>query len=158
MKPQRFPYQQPAEPLLWRNCNNEMISMRKNQVNLQTEIMQIMVRQELEMNKIKDDYERLKQEHDELKRKHNELRIAYNEQKTGYKSWNSQDIVNWIVNLNRKRYYKYCYTLMNNVIKEEINGNIWGYLRKSDLYSLGITDNRDKNNIFEQIQKLVRVD
>eukprot|EP01084_Bolivina_argentea_P261887 442735_1 len=67
---------------------------------------------------------KLTDEHKELEIKYNELEIKYMEQQKrfGFESWNSVDVVNWIVNIDKKRYKKYYSELLTNMENERIDG------------------------------------
>ena len=71
-----------------------------------------------------------------------------------YKSWKVQDIINWIVNLDRRRHKKYFFVLTNNMYDEGMNGEKLEYLEERDLFYLGIADDNDRFHLFQWIQWL----
>ena len=70
-----------------------------------------------------------------------------------YESWKAQDIVNWIINLDKDRYSKY-YDLLNNMNHEGIDGTRLGDLKANDLHGLSINTDKDLRILCEHIKSL----
>ena len=87
------------------------------------------------------------------KERHNGHRSESNN--INYESWKAQDIVNWVVNLDKDRFNKYCYTLLNNMVQQEIDGIKLLKLTMNDLNNLGITAPEDQEDLLEYIQTLM---
>ena len=72
-----------------------------------------------------------------------------------WKLWNTQDIVIWMVNLNRSEYESYGQQLLSNMNKEGINGRSLGNLCMNDLQRFGIRDAKHLDHIYQSLQKLI---
>ena len=73
--------------------------------------------------------------YDALMDEHKQLEIKYDkklttESRNDYESWNAQDIVNWIINLDKVTNRKYSCKLLNNMMIEGIDGEC---LQKLDM-------------------------
>ena len=82
---------------------------------------------------------------------------AIMESLTNYKCWKAQDIVNWIVRIDRVRYHK-CdgVKLLNNMVKEEIDGTKLKNLTMHGLHRLEINVSENEQDLFEMIQLLIQ--
>ena len=70
------------------------------------------------------------------------------------KSWYTQDIVMWIVNLNKMEYVKYGDKLLMNMTRERIDGSCFRNLNVNDLYRYGI-GYKHGIDIYGAVQRLV---
>ena len=118
----------------------EELSLSENEWN---EMNQTLKNMELKMNRIQNEFNLLQQEYN-----------AHRD-KFGYVDWSSKDIADWIVSIDKVKYYKYYDDLLNNLSKEGIDGQCLYELDKNDLYRLGIVSFTDKNNIFMAIRRLI---
>eukprot|EP01084_Bolivina_argentea_P254949 428717_1 len=100
-----------------------------------------------EINSLKNQKNELQQKYNGLKKRKEKLLV--------YKAWNSTEVINWIINIDLKRYNKYYNTLVNNIINEEIDGSCLCDLERNDMHRLGIIKFKDKRDILNEIQKLI---
>eukprot|EP01084_Bolivina_argentea_P051050 93906_1 len=111
-------------------------------------------------NIICSQYKRLQNEHKELEIEYakvkEELKKAANNCNKSRNMWQTEDVVNWIININKGKYNKYFNDLMRNMVKENIDGDCLNDLDKTDLHRLGITDYKDKRDIYQSIQQLIK--
>ena len=56
--------------------------------------------------------------------------------------------------MDKDRFGKYCYKLLNNMNEERIGGSMFLELTVDDLNCLGISDINDRLNLFNHIQTL----
>ena len=108
-------------------------------------------------NSLQFKYEKIRELVKNMEQRHQELQQKYNAQlnKFGYVDWSSKDIADWIVSIDKVKYYKYYDDLLTNLSKEGIDGQCLYELDKNDLYRLGIVSFKDKNNIFMAIRRLI---
>merc|ERR1712176_238521 len=99
----------------------------------------------------------LKNENMQLQKEYDELQQKYVEQrdKFGYTEWSAQDIADWIVSIDKAKYYKYYQVLSDNLSKECIDRQCLYELDKNDLHRLGIVAFKDKNKIMMEIKKII---
>eukprot|EP01084_Bolivina_argentea_P051048 93903_1 len=139
--------QQKYDQLL--KTNNELIAQNKL---YESEIAQ--------RNIICSEYNRLQNEHKELEIEYvkvkEELKKATNNCTKSRHIWQAEEVVYWIININKARYNKYFKNLMRNMAKENIDGHCLDDLDKTDLHRLGITDFKDKRDIYQSIQQLIK--
>eukprot|EP01084_Bolivina_argentea_P213478 362550_1 len=90
-----------------------------------------------------------------LQKKYKELEIKYNckMKESDYRLWDAKYIANWIVNFDRLRYKKYFDILLQRMIDEGIDGTDLLQLDKNDLHRLGISQFKDKTDIYKKIQQ-----
>ena len=101
---------------------------------------------------------KLQNKYKELMMKYNKLETKYNEKvkQSDHTLWTTTDIAKWIVGLDQSRYNKYYDILLQNMKNEGIDGFCLGYLDKTDLHKFGITQFKDKRDVYNNIQKLVQ--
>mmetsp|Transcript_15190 Transcript_15190/g.23836 ORF Transcript_15190/g.23836 Transcript_15190/m.23836 type:complete len:555 (+) Transcript_15190:211-1875(+) len=118
---------------------------------------------------LKAKYEKLSNDFKSLESKHDNLQIKYLALDEKYKhllnsksaetkefeSWDSHDVVKWIMNLDSKKYKRYEDPLAKNIIAENIDGQCLESLDKGDLHRLGVTDFKDKKDLLQRIKELV---
>jgi len=69
--------------------------------------------------------------------------------------WDSEDVVNWILDLNPQKYAKYMNVLHKRTKSEGVDGNRLANLDKNNLHQLGIGEFQDVCDVHECIQDLV---
>jgi len=106
-----------------------------------------------EMNNLIDDYMELQTNYIELEQRYNTLSAT---KKRKYKEWNTKEIVVWIVERDKERYKKYTDQLMENMMKEGIDGKCLEKIDKNDLHRFGIEQFSDKCDIFNSLQELIK--
>ena len=87
--------------------------------------------------------------------KYEELLNAKNNESKEFESWDSDDVVKWIMNLDGRKYKKYENDLTKNIKTENIDGQCLESLDKGDLHRLGVTDFKDKKDLLQKIKELV---
>ena len=120
-----------------KNMNNQSINLIQQGINKQYELRQLCEEQRSIIEELKETEPEQKMD-------------MVSEEAMNYKSWESQDIVN----LDKDRYSKYCYKLLNNMNEEGIDGMKFVNLTVNDLHRLGIIGFKDKRELFECIQHL----
>ena len=70
-----------------------------------------------------------------------------------YKSWKAQDIVNWIVNLDRDELLRYEDMLLENLIKHKIHGIHLPFIKLADLKLWGITNPKRNSFIYQALRE-----
>ena len=110
-----------------------------------------------EQKEMETKYDEKSMHFDNLMREYKSLQSQYNAQrdKFGYIEWTAQDIADWIVSIDKIRYYKYYDVLSKNLAMELIDGQCLYEFEKNDLHRLGIVGFKDKNDIFAAIQRLI---
>eukprot|EP01084_Bolivina_argentea_P004646 8821_1 len=98
---------------------------------------------------LNEECKELKLELEDIKHKYNTLVRQNND----YTEWDSDDIVNWIMNLD-KAFNRYESVLRKTLKDEELTGGDLMYLDKNDLNRFGIKAFKHKQWIMEEIQKL----
>jgi len=108
----------------------------------------------------------LKKKNLKLSDEHNVLNIKYKEleqrlehgsaSKLNYLTWNARDVCNWIIALNTRQYEHYKDELLKNMLAEGIDGHCMSDLERSDLHRLGVTQFKDKKDIYHSIQQLTK--
>ena len=101
------------------------------------------------MNQIQDENKELKLRCNELKSKCQGMTRSKD-----YKLWDVEDVVDWIIELDEK-YSKYKQDLISNLINEQIDGSCLSMLEVNDLHRLGITNFKDKKQVYQSIQQLI---
>ena len=105
---------------------------------------------------LQDDHKEMEIRYNDLQTKYDELESECNKKKSDWRTWDAEDIVNWIVKLNPKRYSKYQEILSVNLVKEEIDGSCLSDMDKNDLHRLGINVFKDKRDLIDKLQKLTK--
>ena len=83
-----------------------------------------------------------------------EIHIDY-PQIGNYMSWDPEEIVNWIINLDEDNYHKYKDALLRNMQNEQINGMYLTNMNRDDLFRLGVTSEKDRERIETDIQIMI---
>ena len=96
--------------------------------------------------------DKMKMEHRELQAKYHALQSKYAQ--SNHQLWTSRDIAQWISGLN-PGYSKYREALSVNLTAEGIDGLCLKNLDKTDLHRLGITQFKDKCDVYRSIQQLI---
>ena len=97
-------------------------------------------------------------DHKELELKYSELQNKYKQQKllsSSYKTWDSYDVINWIVNIDKNKLNKYKIELTKNILKEGIDGSCLSVLTTNDLHRCGVTNFKHKQLILNNIKNLI---
>eukprot|EP01084_Bolivina_argentea_P154094 268648_1 len=97
-----------------------------------------------ELNKWQDDYKEL------------EIKLKQKMQHITYKSWQYNDVFEWIINIENKRFKKYENKLFHKLKEECIDGTCLNEMDANDLHRLGITQFKDKKVLMKYIEKLIR--
>eukprot|EP01084_Bolivina_argentea_P020457 38038_1 len=108
--------------------------------------------------KLKEINNKMSEEYKELEYNHNELKNEYDKLKKrlGHKAWNAKDIVDWIIGIDAARFQRYYQTLLQNMTDEGIDGSCLADLERDELKGLGITQFKDRREIFHAIKKLTQ--
>merc|ERR1712192_111632 len=96
--------------------------------------------------------DKMRVEHRELQAKYHDLQSKYAQ--SNHQLWTSRDIAQWISGLN-PGYSKYREALLVNLNAEGIDGLCLKSLDKTDLHRLGITQFKDKCDVYRSIQQLI---
>merc|ERR1712228_88054 len=86
------------------------------------------------------------------------LQIKYNSQRKtfGFLEWTTENVADFIVNVNYQKYCKYYDHLLDALMNEGVDGECLHNLDKDDLHRFGIVAFKDKQNILNAIKSLVR--
>merc|ERR1712154_545356 len=90
-----------------------------------------------------------------LDQKYKHLLNAKNAETKEYESWDTNDVIQWIMNIDNKKYKKYQQDLVKNIKYENIDGQCLESLDKGDLHRLGVTDFKHKKDLLNKIKELV---
>ena len=103
----------------------------------------------------KRQYEMIKELEEKLK-KFEAMEAKWNKYKNklGYVAWGSSEIVEWIMQIESGRFEKYEDILLDNMEREEVDGECLSSFNENDLDRLGITGFKDKKILLANIRKL----
>ena len=110
-----------------------------------------------ELKELTANHRKLQIKHNELCHIKNEIERRYCEMinKCDYKLWDPMDVLNWIINLNRKKYGKYRDILTKNIIIEKVDGKSLERIYPNDLHRLGLDEIQDGVDVYNAIRDLV---
>ena len=101
------------------------------------------------------------EEQKELQLRNNNLEQELKEMKlksidiNNWKNWNYQQIIIWIMSLDKGRFKKYENKLSSSLEEEEINGSHLLRVNEADVKGWGIKNFDDKKDLVKHIQDLV---
>jgi len=113
-------------------------------------------------DKLAADLKALQLKHDGLQIKYLKLEEEYRILEMGQKAagkdfeqWGTEDVLEWVLELDGGKFKKYEAALAVNVKTENIDGSCLGSLDKGDLHRLGVTDFKDKAELLAHIQERI---
>ena len=96
----------------------------------------------------------MKKEIENLKQENLSLKMN-NIDTTKYKSWSTDEVLFWILSLEKDRFKRYENILSVSLKDEEINGSNLNIVEESDIKGWGVKKIEDKKSLFKHIRSLV---
>ena len=93
-------------------------------------------------------------ENNDLKKQLQEMTLKVTDV-NNYQSWDSQQIVFWIISLDDGRFMKYEQLLLSSLKEEEINGSQLSQVNEADVKGWGINNFADKKKLVQHVKLLV---
>ena len=103
--------------------------------------------------KLNEECKELQTDLTEMTKKYNTLYRKSNIDESNYMNWDSDNITDWIINLD-SQFEAYENSLRENLKKEDVDGSILGELDKQDFHRFGVISMKHKLAITKQIKRL----
>ena len=124
----------------------EEMALRKETVLLEEDCQDI----EYEIVDLKQQIEALQKRRKRAMSQNQRVRVNLKE----WREWNVDEILQWILTMDNRKYGKYAQTLVDRLSVEKIKGNELHLITEQDLVYFGISNVIDRKEILQQIQLL----
>eukprot|EP01083_Nonionella_stella_P286094 973714_1 len=123
----------------------EVETHKKGNASLQSqmdELKDMMRRKDEQFNRLQNEYKEM------------EMQLKARKEKKEYKSWNFNDVFEWIINLENGRFKHYEQKLLIQLKEENIDGTCLEEMDANDLHRLGVTQFKHKKALMKHIKNL----
>ena len=133
-----------------KSLKDRLNSIKYSNMTLQTQ-NEIIPKLQKEIEQLRTENEGLRQENIRLKMQFKAKSLDLSQ----YKSWNWQEMLQWILSIDDSRFNVYETQLRQMLNEEKPTGDDLGYVTENDIKRWGITNFRDIKIVLQNIKKLV---